>query len=117
MKALKLRTASFTVFATFVLSVLSIFYVAVQPAAAAGPCKVVSYSTHARYQMATKDISKREVNDAVYYNCSKGILQENGNWIYKQGTSCYPTVVLSKRAKVVTVWSHDSNFCSWSAPK
>jgi hypothetical protein len=112
---MKLRSVATLMFASVILALVTSGLVGVKTAEAAGPCRVSSFSLHARIQMATRGISEREVRDAVRYNCADGFRQSNGTWKYPQGTSCYPTVILSNSAVVVTTWwdREGGGSCSW----
>lgn len=80
------------------------------------PCSVRSYSTHARLQMAERDISEAQVRDAVTTSCryDKVGWQWDGTYRY-YGTIV--VVVMDWRANVVTVhFNSGGGGGSWAAP-
>lgn len=81
----------------------------VQPgtAQAAGPCKVVGYTTNATKEMQARGITKTDVVNAVRINCANGMRQGNGTWIYAGSffqLPRRPVIVMSGSGWVQSAW-------------
>ena len=68
------------------------------------PCKVYGFSLHARFRMATRDISEAEVKRTVSENCSQAWIEDTSvgladRTFYYPG---HPAVVLNSQGVVVT---------------
>lgn len=101
------KTKAFSSFLAAILIAVSTVVFAPEYAEAAGPCKVTSYSLHARIRLAERDYSKAEIERSVKVNCSKGRWQSSkGTWLYPaQSCSGLPTVVLNPQGVVVTFYA------------
>ncbi|MDR2930684.1 MAG: hypothetical protein LBV06_07270 [Propionibacteriaceae bacterium] len=67
------------------------------------PCTVQSYSLHARYQMAMRDISTWDVENSVQRSCAQNNVLDQGDGTFKY-LSSYVKVVLNRDGRVVTTW-------------
>lgn len=78
--------------------------ISVKSVPAGAPCSVTGYTLHARYRMATRDISEWDVENAVSKSCSQSkVVSEEGGTKFKY-TATYVEPVLNTSGAVVAVY-------------